>query len=282
MPADSSQVGGPDGHSYGAVILPTRDATRTDLLQELGGIRFTGWIAPPEQDWLVVLGDPGDGVVADERRGIIEVGALLAEQLRGPVLAVRVRHDRQLALVAWRAAEEVARYCSDPSREPDADREVLSEPVGAEYAGAFAQLWNRPDAAEPLSELLEEELDPDSVYESERLGRTAAAARSARVDRRLRVAASCDAARPRGVGVDAAARRAHGGRRALARRAASSGPQTADSTAGHRRAAHGRRDGSGALDVLTERTRSRLIRPGCPPSRARAPRTSRTTRRPEG
>jgi len=171
MPADSSQVGGPDGHSYGAVILPTRDATLPDLLQVLGGIRFTGWIAPPEQGWLVVLGEPGDGVVADERRGIIEVGGLLAEKLRGPVLAVRVRHDRQLALVAWRAAEEVARYCSDPSREPDADKEVLSEPVGAEYAGAFAQLWNRPDAAEPLSELLEEELDPDSVYESERLGR---------------------------------------------------------------------------------------------------------------
>ena len=86
----------------------------TDLLQELGGIRFTGWIAPPEQDWLVVLGDPGDGVVADEQRGIIEVGALLAEQLRGPVLAVRVRHDRQLALVAWRAAEEVGKVLQRP------------------------------------------------------------------------------------------------------------------------------------------------------------------------
>lgn len=170
MPASSSQVGGPDGHSYGAVILPASEATRPDLLRILNVIRFTGWIAPAQGGWLVVLGDPGDGVVADERRGIIEVGELLAERLRGPVLAVRVRHDRQLALVAWRAAEEVARYCSDPSREPDADEHVVAEPVGAEYAGAFAQLWDRPDAAEQLSELLAEELDPDSVYESERLG----------------------------------------------------------------------------------------------------------------
>lgn len=143
-----------------------------DLVKLLGGIRFSGWIAPPQADWLVALGDPGDGVVADEHRGIIEVAGLLAERVSGPVLAVRVREDRQLALVAWRRGEEVARYCSDPSREPDADKEVLDEPVGAEYAGAFAELWDRPDAAQALSELLEEELDPDSVYESERLGRT--------------------------------------------------------------------------------------------------------------
>ena len=167
-----SQDGGPDGHSYGAVIMPSAGASPSDLRDVLRGIRFTGWIAPPQEEWIVVLGDPGDGVVADDRRGIIEVGGLLAARMNGPVLAVRVRRDRQLALVAWRAAEEVARYCSDPTQEPGTDRDVLDQPVGAEYAGAFAQLWDRPDAAEELSEMLEEELDPDSVYESERLGRT--------------------------------------------------------------------------------------------------------------
>lgn len=170
--ASSSEVGGPDGHSYGAMILPTRDMAVPSLLRFLGGIRFTGWIAPEQGEWTVVLGDPGDGVVADDRRGVIEVAGALAAEVAGPVLAVRVRHDRQLALVAWRAAEEVARYCSDPSREPGADEDVLSEPVGAEYAGAFAQLWKRPAAADELAELLEEELDSDSVYESERLGTT--------------------------------------------------------------------------------------------------------------
>jgi len=157
----------PQGETYGAVVLAAGEETLPDVLTALRGIRFSGWIAPPRDGWVVVLGDPGDGVVADDRRGVIEVGAALAEQ-HGRVLAVRVRGDRQLGIVAWRDGDEVGRYCSDPSREPDAD-EVLDQPVGAEIAESLAQLWNRADAADALAELLEEELDPESVYESERL-----------------------------------------------------------------------------------------------------------------
>ncbi len=167
-----SDVGGPDGHSYGAVILPA-DALAPDALsQVLAGIRFSGWIAPAEGAWRVLLGDPGDGVVADERRGVIEVGAVLAGHASGPILAVRVLRDRQLALVAWSDGQEVARYSSDPSREHGAGEDVLSDPIGAEDAIVLATLWDRPDAVEQLTELLEEEIDPDSVYESERAGRT--------------------------------------------------------------------------------------------------------------
>lgn len=160
----------PGGHSYGGVILPAGDVELGDLLALLRVIRFSGWVAPPQDGWIVVLGDPGAGVVANGRRGVLEVGALLAERIPGPSLAIRVLRDRQLALVAWRGGEELVRYCSDPSREPGADEEVLSEPLGAGSAELVAKLWDRPDAAEPLGELLEEELDPDSVYESERLG----------------------------------------------------------------------------------------------------------------
>ena len=170
-PVGGSDLGGPDGHSYGAAIVPAAGVTLPEVQAILSVIRFSGWIAPPRDGWSVVLGDPGDRVVADGRRDVIEVAELLAERVPGPVLAVRVRRDRQLALVAWKAGEEVARYCSDPSREPGADKDVLAEPVGAEYAETFADLWDRPDAAEELTELLEDELDPDSVYESERLGR---------------------------------------------------------------------------------------------------------------
>ena len=133
-------------------------------------IRFSGWIVPPRDGWSVVLGDPGDRVVADGRRDVIEVAELLAERVPGPVLAVRVRRDRQLALVAWKAGEEVARYCSDPSQEPGADEDARRA-GRCRVAGTFADLWDRPDAVEELAELLEDELDPDSVYESERLGR---------------------------------------------------------------------------------------------------------------
>jgi hypothetical protein len=161
----------PGGLTYGAVILAERDTAVTGIQDVLHGIRFSGWIAPPRDGWVVVLGDPGDGVVADEHRGIIEVGGLLAERSDRPMLAVRVREDHQLGIVVWRAGDELGRYCSDPSREPkvgDAD-DILAQPVGAEIADSLAELWNRTDAAKELTELLEEELDPDSVYESERL-----------------------------------------------------------------------------------------------------------------
>ncbi len=160
----------PAGLSYGAVLLPSDDIAPAELLVQLRGIRFSGWIAPPQDGWTVVLGDPGDGVVADERRGVIEVAALLAAGMPGTVLAVRVRRDRQLALVAWSGGDEVGRYCSDPSQEPDADEDVLTEPLGAEHAATFAALCGRDESAKKLTELLEEELDPESVFESERLG----------------------------------------------------------------------------------------------------------------
>lgn len=156
------------GYSYGAVILPGDDAVRDDAIAQLRGIRFSGWIAPAREGWIVVVGDPGAGVVASRRRGVVEVGAALAERAGTAVLALRVHTDRQLALVAWRAGEEVARYSSDPSMGLD-DDEVLSEPVGAEHSETFAALWDRDEAAEELGELLADELDTDSTYESERL-----------------------------------------------------------------------------------------------------------------
>lgn len=171
IPVAPSEVGGPAGHSYGAVIVPAGALAPDELRQLLSGIRFSGWVAPPTAGWIVLIGNPGDGVVADGRRGVIEVAGTLAGRVVGPVLALRVRNDRQLGLVAWQVGEEIARYCSDPSREPGADDDVLTEPVGAESAPVLAGLVDRPDAAEDLSELLDEELDPDSVYESERLGR---------------------------------------------------------------------------------------------------------------
>lgn len=171
MPVADPGAGGPVGDSYGAAIVPAATLTPSALQELLGLVRFSGWIAPPDGERTVVLGDPGEGVVADGRRGIIEVAGMLAAGVRGPVLAVRVRHDRQLALVGWQDGVEVARYCSDPSQEPGSDEDVLAEPYGAEGAEVLAGLWGRTHAAEDLIELLEDELDPESVFESERLGR---------------------------------------------------------------------------------------------------------------
>lgn len=162
-------VGGPDGYSYGAVMLRTDVADAPAVEGALRELRFTGWVAPESDGWIVALGDPGAGVVARGRRGVLEVGADLAARLGATVLVARVRRDRQLGLAAWHGDDEVARYCSDPSEEPDADREVLSDPVGVASAPALAALVGRPEAAEALTELLDEDLDTESVFESERL-----------------------------------------------------------------------------------------------------------------
>ena len=172
-PGAAGESAGTSGESYGAILLPSAGSTApttATVLPVLRGIRFSGWIAPPDDDWLVILGDPGGGVVAAGRRGVIGVGALLAAT-SAAVLVIRVRRDRQLAIVAWRDGEEVGRYCSDPSQEPGAGDDVMSDPIGEDHAEDFAALCGHADATDDLAELLSEELDSDSVFESERLFR---------------------------------------------------------------------------------------------------------------
>jgi hypothetical protein len=77
--------------------------------------------------------------------------------------------DRQLVLVAWADGAEIGRYVSDPSQGPEADDDTLPDPLGVSCAAAFAAACGRPEAADELAEVLSEELDPDSVIESERL-----------------------------------------------------------------------------------------------------------------
>ncbi len=164
----SPEPEGPAGYSYGAVIART-DA-RDPVLARLRDIAFSGWVAPPEDGWLVVLPESAEDAVASDRRGVVGVGEALAGTA-STVLAVRVLHDRQLALVAWADGQEVARYVSDPSREPGAGADVHDDAVGVEGAEALAAACGRPEAGEELAELLDEGLDPDEEIESERLSR---------------------------------------------------------------------------------------------------------------
>ncbi|HEU4467294.1 MAG TPA: hypothetical protein VFR98_12270 [Agromyces sp.] len=171
LPGATPEPEGVAGETYGAALVAADGATRDAVVGVLRDIRFTGWIAPPDGGWIVAIGDPGDGTVAADRRGVLEVAAVLADRLGTTAFAVRVRRDRQLVLAAWRGSEELGRYSSDPSDEPGADEQVLGEPYGADHADAFALAAGRSDAAEELADVLAEELDPDSVFESERLAR---------------------------------------------------------------------------------------------------------------
>ena len=154
---------GPAGETYAVALVRSGDpGTVTAVLRRL---RFTGWLGAPADGWLPIVA--ASGTVASGRRGIVEVG----EALPGTVLVVRVLADRQLALVAWQDGDELGRYVSDPSREPDADEDVLDDPLGVSSAGAFAAACGHPERAGELTELLNERLDPDHFIESERLSR---------------------------------------------------------------------------------------------------------------
>jgi hypothetical protein len=165
---------GPSGYTYGAVVVrldgvPSgRPCTRQDVLAALREVRFSGWLGQPEDAWLVGVAASGDGTIATGRRGVVGVGAWLADRLAATVLVIRVVADRQLLVALWVDGEEVGRYVSDPSHGLDDD--ILPDPLGVEYAAAFAAASGHAEAAEDLAELLAEQLDPDSVIESERLG----------------------------------------------------------------------------------------------------------------
>ena len=172
LPGTPAESDGTAGDTYGAVLVSTAGGATCDaVVAELRDLRFTGWIADDDDGWIVVLADPGDGTVASGRRGVLEVAAALAERLGTTAFAMRVPADRQLVVAAWAGPDEAGRYSSDPSREPGADDEVLAEPFGAEYAESFAHAAGRPEAADGLADALAEELDADSVFESERLAR---------------------------------------------------------------------------------------------------------------
>jgi hypothetical protein len=160
--ADASPAGPLDG---GRDRVPTRGA----VLGALRESRFSGWVGDDEDGWLVVVPEAGAGAVASGRRGVVDLAAHLAAHLGAVVVALRVVSDRQLLVVAFDGADEVGRYVSDPSVGRPAEDDTLPDPVGVEHAEAFAAVCGVPDAADDLAELLAEELDPESVIESERL-----------------------------------------------------------------------------------------------------------------
>jgi hypothetical protein len=167
--AGVSPEDGPVGHTYAGLIVRVAPAPgRAQVLQALRDLRFTGWLGPEEDGWLVAVAGRGGGTVAAQRRGVLGLAEDLAGRVDATLLAVRVADDRQLVLSLWVGGEETGRYVSDPSHGLR-DAEVLTDPLGAEHAAAFAAAAGRPGAADELGELLAEELDPDSVIESERL-----------------------------------------------------------------------------------------------------------------
>jgi hypothetical protein len=172
------------------------------VLDQLVGRRFSGWVGPQQQSWVLAVARSSTGPVAGEGRPVEVLTAEVAEALATVAFAVRVLRDEVLHLSGWHATEHLGDYVSDPSIESPAGTQdddvaglagqgdlegygklegygglegfsmldAFPEPQGAWHAPAFATACGRPDAAEELGELLGETLDHDSVFESERLG----------------------------------------------------------------------------------------------------------------
>src|SRR5690349_22631092 len=106
--------GGPTGLSYAAILvrLDAPAVGRQQVLDALHSVRFTGWLGPEEQGWVVAVAERGAGTVAAHRRGVLGVAEDLAGRLGVPLVAVRVAGDRQLALSVWADGAEVGRYVS--------------------------------------------------------------------------------------------------------------------------------------------------------------------------
>ncbi len=164
-PGDS----GPAGWSYaGAVVRTTREA----LLPLLAELRVTGFCGPDEDGWVVVVAAEPGGVVAGDRRDLFATAAEVAVRLGTAVLAAEVTGDRLLVLQMWDGDRDLGRYVSDPSALAPDDEDVFGEPEGAWHARDYAGACGRGGDHEVVSQLeerLAEWLDPESVFESERL-----------------------------------------------------------------------------------------------------------------
>jgi hypothetical protein len=160
------------GLSYAGILvrLDAPATGRQQVLDALRALRFTGWLGPEQDGWVVAVAEWGAGTVAAQRRGVLGVAEDLAGRLGATLVAVRVAGDRQLVLSVWADGEEVGRYVSDPSHGLTDDT-VLPDPLGVEHAEDFASAVGRPDAAEKLGELLADELADEDEIESERLSR---------------------------------------------------------------------------------------------------------------
>jgi hypothetical protein len=153
---------------YSYAVLIAR-AQRDALLAALTAAGFSGWVGPPEGDWVVLVARRVRKAVTARGHDLEALGAHLAARLDAVVFAAHVLRDRVLRLAAWVGEEALGRYLSDPSYGAEDDDEAFPEPEGVEHAAAFAAAAGRPDTAEELEETLGELLDEEEQTESERL-----------------------------------------------------------------------------------------------------------------
>ncbi|MDO8119906.1 hypothetical protein Q6346_01100 [Isoptericola sp. b490] len=157
-----------EGLRYGGLVVHLDGVGRDAVVSALSAARFSGWVGPDQTPWLVVVAATPFGPVAGSRTGIAALADRLADRLGTLVLAVQVIDDQVLRLF-WSGPDGAGRYDSDPTVGHEDDDELSDDPEGVELLTELAAACGRPDAGEDLTDLLDERIDRDSTYESERL-----------------------------------------------------------------------------------------------------------------
>jgi hypothetical protein len=158
-------IGGPAGFTYCGIFVA---AERPGVVAALGEMRFSGWVGPQEDEWVVLVPSRTHGAVAGNKRTAADVAQALSATAGGPALAALVEDDKLLLLWAYSAGVPIGAYVSDPTVARPWDDEASIEPEGAEHAPAIAAAWGAPEKADDLEEVLAEELG-ESTNESERI-----------------------------------------------------------------------------------------------------------------
>jgi len=157
-------VAGPEGLTYAALLVR---AERSDALAALARERFSGWVGPHEDGWVVAVPEHPRGHVAAHRRRVGDLAAVVAQDLGTAAVAVLVQGDRLLRLWASAGAVPVTDYVSDAHVAYPHDDEAYGT-EGLEGVRGLATLTRHAEAADDLTALLAEELG-ESESESERL-----------------------------------------------------------------------------------------------------------------
>lgn len=154
----------PDGLTYGLLLVR---AARDDVLRVLVRERFSGWVGPAQDGWVVAVADRPRGHVAARRRYLPDVGELVSGDLHAVVVTVVVARDLLLQVWAHDDGAEVVTYLSDAHLAFPDDEDAFG-PQSAHGARTLAALAGRPDAGDELTTLLSDERG-ESDAESERL-----------------------------------------------------------------------------------------------------------------
>lgn len=157
--------GGPAGSSYCGIFSA---APREALLTVLADLRFSGWVGPQQEGWVVSVPTRVRGAVAGSKMTAPDVARELSRRGGGASFSATVIQDRLLELHAYDDGERLLSYYSDPTVVDPYNDELSPDPMGAQDAPAFAAAAGRPDAGADLEELLEEPLSSSEI-ESERI-----------------------------------------------------------------------------------------------------------------